>query len=391
MGYLLNYRNWEALYESQLNESYENVQTTLTFSMENMAGQFEVDKEDEDILKVKDAYLQKFKEYNIIFDDRVDIEDAAWLLAGYSGVTDANRIVKKILEPIKLNVSPADKSKLLTHGTILPDKIINPTNVNGESEYENIIKFNNNYILWTILTGNDVSNNSFVKPIGLTGVIDANGSFSFKENKATSTNDMVLLGTTRTSAAQSQQAIKTTTWTIPAEGKDIVLPLPGTMFETNKVEIRDSSTLDAAINELTTLIADKSNKIKSITIESSASGDRGVGGVSGYPAGTKPGTYPLGKAYIPKTAQESGNAGLAFGRAESIKAKLGNIAPTTVKALIQDGGDAAQYAKLIVTIEKVDKPEQALSKQELENILLKKSEVTDFKALNSMQRVQFFK
>jgi hypothetical protein len=391
MGYLLNYRNWEKLHESlqSINEMDSNVQTVLTYNTAQLMD--DIDTSDEDLRAEKDAVLQKFEEYNILFDDKLDIEEVAWFIAnqtafGRGQSDDPNKVLYKAPEPISVNTAPTDNTKILTHGTILQDKILKPTNVNGESKYEDIIKFMNSYAVWQYLTGNDTGDKSSVVPVGLTATVDTNGSLALALRK-NDTSTIALYGTVKTENAQSKQQVNTTVWTVPAEGRDIELRLPGTMFATGEVEIQDSSKLDTAINELNALIADKSNKIKSIIIESSASGDRGVGGVSGYPAGTKAGTYPLGKAYTPKSAQESANAGLAFGRAEAIKAKLGNIAPASVKALIQDGGDAAQYAKIIVTIEKTDKPAQQLSKQDLENILLKKSETKDFKSLNQITRI----
>jgi hypothetical protein len=375
---------FESWLKSQLNEMDSNVQTGLTYNTAQVMDG--IDTSDEDLRAEKDAILQKFKEYNVIFDDKLDIEEVAWLIADRNYKSDPNKVLARVGEPISVNMSPNDTSKILTHGKILSDRIISPTNVNGESSYEDIIKFMNAYVVWQYLTGNDTNAKSFVVPMGLSGETDANGSFALKLYGGT---DSVIpfYGTMKTQNAQSKQQVNTTVWTIPAEGRDIVLPLPGTMFETGEVTIKDSSTLDKAISELNALRADKSTVIKSIVIESSASGDRGIGGVSGYPAGTKAGTYPFGTPYTPKSAQESANAGLAFGRAESIKSKLGNIAPTSVKALIQDGGDKAQYAKIIVTVEKTDKPAQQLSKQDLENILLKKSETTDFKSLNQISRI----
>jgi hypothetical protein len=145
------------------------------------------------------------------------------------------------------------------------------------------------------------------------------------------------------------------------------------MFATGKVTLADATEVDKAVAELSSLSQDKNIKITGITIQSSASGDRGVGGKSGYPneADKAANKYPYGKPYRPKSASESGNAALAFGRAETIKAKLGNLAPITIDAVIQNGLDDAQYANIIVTIEKVDQPAQSLSKQDLQNILLK--------------------
>ena len=376
---------FESWLQSQLNEA--KVQTTLTFNTAQISA--DVDKEDEVTAELKDAVLQKFNDYNIIFDDKVDRDEAAWLVADNlswgTGRPAPTAILMPIHEPITVNVSPADPSKILTHGEIKSDRIISPTNVNGASTYDDIVKFMNTYTLYSLITGG-VDSKGFIASVSVHGAADANGSFVLSVADGTK---MKFYGKTKTSAAQSKQEVKTTSWTIPAEGKALVKTLPGTMFATGQVTLANSSELDKAIAELTALVADKTNKITSITIESSASGDRGVNGVSGYPANTPAGKYPMGQPYLPKTAQESGNAQLAFGRAETIKAKLTAFGPATVKAMIQDGGDAAQYAKLIVNIEKTDKPAQTLTKQELENILLKKSEVSDLQSLNTIQPVSF--
>jgi hypothetical protein len=382
MTYIKLFESW---LNSQLTEAALPV-STLTFNTAQISA--DIDKENEETAALKDAVLQKFNEYNIIFDDKVDRDEAAWLVADNISFgpypVKPTEILMQMPQPITVNTSPADPSKILTHGEIKSDRIISPTNVNGASTYDDIVKFMNTYTIYSLITGG--TKNGYVSSVSVTGAADANGSFVLSVSGG---NTMRFYGKTKTSAAQSKQEVKTTSWTIPAEGKALVKTLPGTMFATGQVTLANSAELDKAIAELTALVADKTNKITSITIESSASGDRGVNGVSGYPANTPAGKYPMGQPYLPKTAQESGNAQLAFGRAETIKAKLAAFGPATVKAMIQDGGDAAQYAKLIVNIEKTDKPAQTLTKQELENILLKKSEVSDLQSVNTIQPVSF--
>lgn len=275
---------------------------------------------------------------------------------------------------INLNASPDNPALVLTTGQFTDFAIEEPADPDQSSEYADIAKFCNNSSLVLLST----TRMSQAKAGGYLLSVDANGSLAWKL-----TNDYTikLYGTSTTSSAMSQAAVRTTTWTVPAEGKTLVKDLPGSMFATGKAELSDSKELDAAINELTALLADKKTKITKIEIQSSSSGDRGVGGQSGYPAGSAAGSFPMGTPYLPKSAAESGNAKLAFDRGATIKSKLGQLSvPVSVKAMIQDGGDAAQYAKLIVTLEMTDKPAQQLTKKELDNILLKPKSTTNLKS-----------
>jgi hypothetical protein len=280
---------------------------------------------------------------------------------------------------IKLMDFPEDPSKVLTTGLFTADEVQEPADDSQGSTYEDIALYLNNAALvkicehlWTLKNSNSgagLDGAGYAIATGPTGTLtwSRQGDFLFK-----------LYGTTATTSAASKQTATTTTWEVPATGKTIVKKLPGTMFATGVATIADSKELDAAIAELKALIAaDKNTKLAKIEVESSASGDRGVGGVSGYPKGSAAGAFPLGKPYIPKAATESGNAKLAFDRAATIITKLASLGvPTSTKALIQDGGDAAQYAKLIVTVQKVDKPTEVLSKTDLETILLKPKQTT---------------
>lgn len=281
---------------------------------------------------------------------------------------------------IKLMDHPEEPSKVLTTGQFLPDRIEEPADDSMASEYGNIAMFCNN----SALLGWCQEEESPCYDLNLDKTTN---SLKWGQMPGWNTGWLRLYGTTKTSSAASNQAVKTTTWTVPAEGKTLVKNLPGTMFATGLATLADSKDLDAAIAELTALTADKSTKITRIEIQSSASGDRGVGGVSGYPKGSAAGAFPLGKPYIPKEKTESGNAKLAFDRAATIQSKLTALnVPISVTAMIQDGGDAAQFAKLIVTIEMADKPAQTLTKQELDNLLLKPKTVTNLASTKELTR-----
>jgi hypothetical protein len=375
MSYLLNYKNWKSLYESQMiNEAFSVLDLSKLSPSEDLKKQAIDDSNDQ-----YEAVLQFLKDNQIV--SSTDFETAAAIITVNSDFnpksSDKSKRVMKV-ESQKLNPSPTNPDKILTHGNFKEDRVNQPDDVNGESDYLTIAKYLNNNLLLILLGEGD--NNYFC-------ATDSNGSMDLKIATGTWWS---LYGTQTTTAAQSKEQVNTTTWTVPEEGKTIVKNLPGTLFATGAVTLADSTELDKAIGELNDLVKDKNTKITGITIESSSSGDRPVGGKSGYPNDTADlKNYPIGKPYLPKTAEESGNAKLAFGRAETIKAKLGNIAPITTKAMIQTGGDAAQYAKLIVTVEKVDKPAQTLTKNDLQSLLMKASSKEDLASTRMVKRFQF--
>jgi hypothetical protein len=327
--------------------------------------QFNISAEDKKM--VDDSYseifqktLQILKDNGIIFS--IDQTTAAYIIVanvGYRGD------YPRLKTDIKVMDGPINGEKVLTTGIVTENGISEPNNPSAESNYLDIVKYANNFALYSVINfGNEGG-----------GVLmfrnPKSGTLYFKEQ----TQDFVMLyGTVKTTPAQSKQEVVTTTWVVPETGSDIVKTIPGTSFTTGQITLKDSTELDKAINELNILVNEKNTKITSIVVESSSSGDRRVGGKTGYPNGDADlKKYPVGNPYLPKSANESGNATLAFGRGETIKNKLGGLGPVTIKPMIQTGGDAAQYAKLIVTIRKVDAPEQVMSHSELKNILIKKA------------------
>ena len=304
--------------------------------------------------------LQIFRDNGIVFS--IDQTTAAYIFVNNSGL---GNVVPKFVRDIKVMDSPTNPEKVLTTGFVSETGITEPNNPSAESNYLDIAKYANNFALYSMINYGQEGGGVVLNVNTVSGTLTA---------KELNNDQIWFYGTVKTTAAQSKQEVVTTTWTIPETGSDIVKNIPGTSFETGKMNLKDSTELDKAIVELTSLVNEKNTKIASIVIESSASGDRPVGGKSGYPNDKADiAKYPIGKPYTPKNANESGNAALAFGRGETVKAKLGNLGPVTIKPMIQTGGDAAQYAKLIVSIRKVDKPEQPMSKSELQNILLKKA------------------
>jgi hypothetical protein len=309
-----------------------------------------------------------------------DTETAAYILAKHliwaygdtsnNGLNETNTGFTQS-ETLKLMDYPEDPALVLTTGIFNEDRIEEPADNSLGSDYATITKFLNNASLIAIAQGGATYPNGR----GYRLVIDP----ATNSAKAVPNPDKGLrfYGTSTTNPAMSKQEVNTTTWEIPAEGKTITKKLPGTMFATGAIELSNSKELDSAIAELKALLTDKNTKISRIEIQSSASGDRaGSDGKSGYPTTGSPTNFPLGKPYKPKTPSESDNARLAFGRGQTIKAKLAGLSGTiTVTPMIQDGGDAAQYANLVVTIEKVTKAGATLTNSELSNLLLKPKSV----------------
>jgi len=333
--------------------------------------------------ETQNLYYEKIKttlkRNGIIF--HVSQEDAATILANFftilqssTGYTAVDQWFTKTGD-IKLMDAPEDPTKVLTKGEFTPNVINEPEDDSMSSDYKDIAEFCNNATLYEVVdyfyrrstnSGAGLTRGGYVLKIDpTTGALGWDRSSGFK---------MKLYGTTVTASAQSKQIATTTTWEVPATGKTIVKKLPGTMFATGSATLSDSKELDSAIAELKALLTDKNTKLAKIEVEASASGDRpAADGKTGYPA-----NHPKGTPYIAKSATESGNATLAFGRAGEIVKKLASLGvPTATKAIIQDGGDAAQYAKLTVTVQKVDKPTEVLSKTDLETILLKPKQTTD--------------
>lgn len=290
---------------------------------------------------------------------------------------------------LKLNPSPDDPNKILSKGIFSEDEILDPGDLSASSDYKEVALYCNNatlYIIADYLRQKMGDNTTVGIPKGgsLRLKIDVNDGYLDWSREYSS--KFLFYGTAKTTQAQSKQTVTTLTWEVPDTGKTIVKKLPGTMFATGEITLSDPKELDAAIAELKALLADKSTVLGSIEIESSASGDRPAEDKkSGYPAGTTPGKYPLGKPYVVKTGETSGNAKLALGRGETIKAKLAGLSnDIKVKAVIQDGGDEAQYAKLIVTAKKAEGATQVYSTDELKNLVLKTKQTKDLASINTL-------
>lgn len=317
-----------------------------------------------------DIVLAYFKQNGVLFS--TSQENAAIVYVNNQSF-EFKRNLLRGFQTIKVNPGPEDPSKILTVGNINSMFFENPQDQSAESDYIAAAKYLNSL---TIAEVNMQNNNSAAQSV--LAKIAKNGAFDIAKTSYRSSN-FYFYGITTTTPAASKEVVTTTTWTVPNEGGFITLPLPGATFKTGDVTIIDRTKLDAAVAELQTISKDPKRKISNITIQSSASGDQKVGGKSGYPEGQE-GRYPLGTPYRPKSESESGNARLAFGRAKSVQAALGNIAPVKIDAMIQDGQDKARYANIIVKVDDVVDPAKVLSKSDLETILTRKKNVEDLGA-----------
>jgi len=355
------------------------------------------EKLDEDQNLKYEALKAILKNNGVIFS--IPVEDAALILTNYwifgpdarfndYEVKNWFKKEEEKAEVLKLNPSPDDPAKILSKGIFSEDEIVDPGDLSASSDYKEVALYCNNatlYIVSDYLRQKMGDNTQVGTPKGgsLRLKIDVNNGYLDWTREYGST--LLFYGTAKTTQAQSKQTVTTLTWEVPPAGKTIVKQLPGTMFATGAITLSDPKELDAAIAELKALLADKSTVLGSIEIESSASGDKPVDGKNGYPDGTKPGSYPLGKPYTVKTGETSGNAKLALGRGETIKQKLAGLSDKiTVKAVIQDGGDAAQYAKLIVTAKKAGGASEVYTTDELKNLVLKTKQTKDLASVNTL-------
>jgi len=357
------------------------------------------DKLDEDQNLKYEALKAILKNNGVIFS--IPVEDAALILTNYwlfgpdarfndykaNYWFDYDGEIGKP-EVLKLNPSPDDPAKILSKGIFSEDEIVDPGDLSASSDYKEVALYCNNatlYIVSDYLRQKMGDNTKAAPPKGgsLRLKIDVNNGYLDWTREYG--NTLLFYGTAKTKQAQSKQTVTTLTWEVPPAGKTIVKQLPGTMFATGEITLSNPKELDAAIAELKALLADKNTVLGSIEIESSASGDKPVDGKNGYPAGTKSGQYPLGKPYTVKTGETSGNAKLALGRGETIKQKLSGLSDKiTVKAVIQDGGDDAQYAKLIVTAKKAGGASEVYTKDELNNLVLKTKQTKDLASVNTL-------
>jgi len=330
----------------------------------------------------------------------VGTEEAALIITNFmllllkwdaNSYKDPSAWIKKSSD-IQLMDSPEDPTKILTTGIFTKDAILDPGNDSASSNYEDIALYCNNKTLvsmagrvWYNHYYNNYGYSDWDRGYGYN--LSTGGETGTVTWMASSDKNLTLYGTATTTSAASKQVATTTTWEVPPTGKTIVKKFPGTMFATGQITLADSKALDAAIAELQTLKADGNTIITNIEIESSASGDKPVDGVTGYPPNTPAGTYSFGKPYIVKATDTSANAKLAKGRGDTIKAKLASLGVAiTVKAVIQDGLEDAQYAKITVTVNKKNKPAETFTQTDLETILLKPKQTTNLASTKKLSQ-----
>lgn len=288
---------------------------------------------------------------------------------------------------IQFNESPSQKGKVLTVDKITvagPDG----SGPGQASDYSDIQMFLNDQALKTYITigqshvpepyqvdgrGN-IANGSFIggnpKTTPGAGSLELDFDFSSRNGMSGGLN---LLGSINFNPESSQTTGTTTTTTTFTPGPEIV-PELGELFATGKIQLAagKADEIAAAVKD-----AQQLGKIVKIRIESSASANRGTNmtrdqfaKMVGLPANQVPEDPKINnKSDNVTDPMEGGNAFLAVKRAQVAGGAVKSVSPVapTITAKIQDGGDAAQYVKVFITVKKPDNT-TTITQDELDNI-----------------------
>jgi outer membrane protein OmpA-like peptidoglycan-associated protein len=322
--------------------------------------------------------LAFFKNYGVIFS--VSQEEAAYVVAAISDNygKDSTQLKKWSANSKRLSLAKSQDGGVLTYGKF--DEIganVDTLNKVVSSKYEDVVKYLNNTMLQDLMDNQSEGNISNagidLSLVSYTGKSSNNNALMIPQAAAKTPNGIVCYGTAITTPDKVEYKPKPEIFEIPEKGQEIIKNLDSNLFATGKIELASTADIDSTIEEVNKILKDNNMSITAIVIESSASGDRPVGGKSGYPNDKADlSKYPIGTPYIPKSSTESGNAGLAFGRGETIKKYLtskGFNQTITVSPMIQTGGDQAQYAKIKFILYKIDKPREVITSTELEKIV----------------------
>jgi outer membrane protein OmpA-like peptidoglycan-associated protein len=333
--------------------------------------------EADEYMKAGYAYtLKVFQQNNVIFS--VTQDDAAKVVAYHTMSTKRDSIEPITFSKRTLSLPKSTSGNVKTYGVFSPTGApVNTLTTISESTYNNIVLYLNNLMLLQLMKPDESVKTtagikiSLINPGKQGTVLSIPKSFETRQ-----TEGLHCYGTMRTTITKEPANTNPTILTVPTTKPELVKKFDESLFVTNKITLANTSELDEMISELNTILQSNQNyKIKSIIIESSASGDRSVGGKSGYPndqADLK--KYPIGTPYRPKTATESGNAALAYGRGNTIKTYLesNNIGVVpTIDALIQTGGDQAQYAKVFIVLVDMSTGGKEISAPALKSIVTK--------------------
>ena len=198
-------------------------------------------------------------------------------------------------------------------------------------------------------------------------------SYTFEVGESGTSTGITLYGTINFDAESSQTTGTTETTTTFEPGAEIS-PELGKLFVTGKIQLAagKADEIAAAVKD-----AQKLGKIVKIRIESSASHGRGTkmtrekfAGMVGLPVDQVPQNPSVNnKSDNVTDPMEGGNAFLAVKRAQVAGAAVKSVSPVTptITAKIQDGGDAAQYVKVFMTVQKPDNT-TTITQDDLKNI-----------------------
>jgi len=282
---------------------------------------------------------------------------------------------------LQLNLAPGNQIKgivpyILTVGKVKAASGPDGNTPGNKSVYTEVQKWMNDSNLKTYLTSGAttrVDKNFFIggdpKKGGGAGSLDlVNNPFDKGDNSG-----MVFYGL-KDFVPQSGQTTATTKSTTTFTPGAEISPELGELFPTGKIQLAagKAEEIAAAVKD-----AQQLGKIIKMRIESSASADRGTNmtrekfaAMVGLPVNQVPVDPSINnKSDNVTDPMEGGNAFLAVKRAQVAGAAVKSITKMTpvIQAKIQDGGDAAQYVKLFMTVQKPDNT-TTVTQDDLENI-----------------------
>ena len=282
---------------------------------------------------------------------------------------------------LQLNLAPGNQIKgtipyILTVGKVKAASGPDGNTPGNKSVYTEVQKWMNDSNLKTYLTfgaTTRVDKNFFIggdpKKGGGAGSLDlVSNPFDTGDNSG-----MVFYGLKDFVPQSGQTTATTKTTTTFTPGAEIS-PQLGELFVTGKIQLAPGKAeeISAAVKD-----AQKLGKIVKMRIESSASADRpttsdraAFAKMVGLPVDQVPPNPGVNnKSNNVTDPMEGGNAFLAIKRGQVAAAAVKAVAGGTpsIQAKIQDGGDAAQYVKLFMTVQKPDNT-TTITQDDLANI-----------------------
>jgi hypothetical protein len=283
---------------------------------------------------------------------------------------------------IQLNEHPEQKGKVLTNGLVSVEGF-QPGDQAAASDINAIATYCNDYNLKATVA-NPASPVINLEPYKLTKAGITGGSFVEGNPKTTAgagaldiaesvyTSGAILYATStyKAASAQTTGVAKTDIKFIP--GPELEAILPPQLFPT--LEIKIASGMEKYIDEAIAAAraaAGEGGQITGVRIESSASFDSpvnldqaGFAKRLGLDVTKVPKNPKVDQQGEVKDPMSGGNAFLAYNRGLALKNALGDkagVAPT-IKAVVQPGKEAAQYAKIFFLVKKRDNSTEVTDK-----------------------------